>query len=83
MRARIVIQKFENGQTNVCITQDKEVVMEDFVVGGADESEIVIGEVLILSDDPRITEALAENELRSVDNITDISPVTGYIRDRL
>lgn len=81
MKARVIIQRLSDGQTNVCFTQDPTADAEDFLVGNPADSEVLVGEVLLLSDDPRVAEALLEKELRSVDNVEEIAPISGYIRN--
>jgi hypothetical protein len=80
MKARVIIQRLPTGQVNICFTQDPTADPEDFLVSDPRECDVLVGEVLILSDEPAVAEALLDKELRSVDNIEEIDPVSDYIK---
>lgn len=86
MKAIAIIQFLSTGQTNLTITQPPAngdaLVLDSYMVGKPDDKDVLVGEVLFLSDDPRIEEALLGQELRGVFNVDDTDPITDYIRRR-
>lgn len=79
MKARIIIQIFEDGQKNVSFSQDPDAKLSDFLVSTERPSRAIQGEVFIVADDPELEQVLLETELRSVDNIGDIVPNLGVV----
>lgn len=79
MKARVIIQIFEDGQRNVCFTQELEAPLSDFLVHRDVPSKAVQGEVLIISTENELDEALLQTEFRSVDNVDSIVPKLGLL----
>lgn len=78
MKARVIVQTFPNGQKNICFTQDPLTDLTDYLVKG-ERSEVIQGEVFILTDNSDLGKALLETELRSVDNVDQIVPYLGVV----
>ena len=74
MKAKAILQvNKETGEKALTLTQDPTAKTEDFLItaGNWRDAEVIVSEVLILTDDDRLADALLEAELRTDMTVTE------------